>query len=85
MGDRNYVAIKVERPAQGAMRGFIVVTVEVAPGAEVVGLQFPQPHAVVNPDHRQFYRGGMAHLVASLVADPDKARETYKQLEGVAA
>lgn len=85
MGDRNYVAVKVERPVQGALRGFVVATVEVAPGAEVTGLQFPQPHAVSNPAHRQFYRGGAAHLVAALVADPEKAREAYKQLEGAAA
>ena len=78
------VVLTVERPKQGPVRGFVVIKSSVGGVVEKWGVQYPQPHRVENPDHRQFYRGHYAHLVAELVGNPEAARERFKQMEEAA-
>lgn len=73
------VRITIDRPFQSLYRGFVLVTLAYGEGTEAPGLQYPQPARVEHPDHRQFYRGPSAHLIARLVGDPEAARNLNEE------
>ena len=62
--------VRIERPVEGPLVGFVVVSFLLGPGVEVHGIQMGKQH----------YQGALAHVVASLVVNPDIARERYLEV-----
>lgn len=75
-GEGQLVHIRIERPEDGPMRGFVIVSMLIGEGVTRQGVQRPQPHREV-PGYRQWYQGHLPHLVARLVANPTRARERF--------
>jgi hypothetical protein len=75
------VLLRIKREQKGGFRGFLFVEHVVGEDTERYGVQYPQPARIEKPQHRQFYRGHFAHLVAQLVADPLGAKALYDSLE----
>lgn len=79
--DGEMVRLRVSRKAPDGFVGFIFISCIVGEGVEKWGSVYPQPARWTNPDHRQFYRGYMAHLVAVMAANPTAARALYQRIE----